>query len=235
MKKTVRVNQLWMLVVPVILYGVYLCTYPFGTELTSKKISVSSLTVQQRLNIQKAAERIDGVILRPNEEFSFNGRVGPRTVAAGFYAAPSYIGTGSYSTPGGGICVISSALYQDALLAGLKITQRVPHQRTMQTVAPGLDATVWDGGADLKFINDTANPIEITCKIDDSYLTASLLGSAKPAARIQLSRQEFAGANNQLAVEVVKQIAGGPSTIVSRDLYLMTAPKYIARLSANER
>jgi vancomycin resistance protein YoaR len=221
-----QIGQLWIFFLPVALYGVYLLSYPFSTPLSEKRILVSSLTVQQKLNIQKAAAQLDGIVLRPGEEFSFNGRVGPRTLRAGYYAAPSYIDTNSYSTPGGGICVVSSALYQDALMAGLPVTERVPHQRTMQTVEPGLDATVWYGGADLKFKNDKAVPIRLQCKVNDGFLTTSLTGSAGSGGKIELARRESTGSNNQLMVEVFTEDSSHAVKLVSRDLYTVNAPKY---------
>jgi vancomycin resistance protein YoaR len=219
------VRQAWIVLLPLALYGLYILTNPFSTDLAQKKIPTSSLTIHQRLNIQKAAEKIDGLILRPGEEFSFNKCVGPRTNEAGFYSAPSYIGGGSYSTSGGGICVVSSALYQNALIAGLRVSQRIPHQRTMQTVEPGLDATVWYGGADLKFVNDTSSPIQIQCKANDDFLTASLRG-ASPVVPMKLARRETPGGNNQIAVEVFQGTESQSLKLVSRDLYLLNSPKH---------
>jgi vancomycin resistance protein YoaR len=216
-------NQLWLLMLPPLLYGISQYSYPFGQILSAKKITVSSLTVHQKLNIRKAASRIDGVIVRPGEEFSFNKCVGPRTERAGYYAAPSYIGADTYSSPGGGICVISSALYQDALVAGLKVTERVPHQKTMQTVEPGLDATVWYGGADLKFVNDTKAAIKIDCNVEDGYLNTDLTGDKQSLHTTKISRREIGGATNQVAVEVFQQEGDGAATLVSRDLYTISS------------
>ncbi len=215
-------NQLWLLMLPPLLYGISQYSYPFRKTLSTKKISVSSLTVHQKLNIRKAATRIDGVVIRPGEEFSFNKCVGPRTERAGYYSAPSYVGADTYSSPGGGICLISSALYQDALVAGLNVTQRVPHQKTMQTVEPGLDATVWYGGADLKFENNTKAAFKIECNIEDGYVTTTLAGDKQSLHTTKISRREIGGSKNQIAVEVFQQ-TGGSTRLVSRDLYTISS------------
>jgi vancomycin resistance protein VanW len=223
-------NQLWLLMVPPMLYGISQYSYPFGQTLSAKKIPVSSLTVHQKLNIRKAANKIDGVVIRPGEEFSFNKRVGPRTEQAGYYSAPSYVGADTYSSPGGGICVISSALYQDALVAGLEVTQRVPHLRTMQTVEPGLDATVWYGGADLKFVNNTSAAIKIECNIEDGFLTTTLAGDKQSLHTKKISRREIGATNNQVAVEVFQQ-DGSATKLVSRDLYTISSRRSPQRLA----
>ncbi len=166
-----------------------------------------------------------------NQTFSFNERVGARTAAAGYLAAPSYIGSQSPDTPGGGICVVSSALYQVALASGMKIRERVPHLRTMQTVLPGLDATVWDGGADLKFVNTLPFPIAIDCQDDDNSVTLQIKG-AQRRPEFKLSRQERLGTNRQLEVEVFRE-DDGHLNLVSRDLYWLAAP-FPAKTGTNQ-
>ncbi|HEY9759423.1 MAG TPA: VanW family protein [Oculatellaceae cyanobacterium] len=217
------IKQAWIFVVPIALYFCYVVSDPFRCKLCDQKIPVSSLTVQQKLNIHKVAAKIDGIVLRPDEEFSFNGRVGPRTVEKGYFQAPSYIGTGSYSTPGGGICVISSALYQDALLAGLTVTERVAHNRTMLTVAPGLDATVWYGGADLKFKNTSNQPVQIHCAVDDEVVTVSLHGQTKPVSAPILTTRELPSSRDQIAVEVLLT-KNSNTKVISRDVYTLHSP-----------
>jgi vancomycin resistance protein VanW len=217
------IKQGWIMVMPIALYACYVLTDPFSCQLCHQEIPVSGLTVQQKLNIRKAAAKIDGIVLRPNDDFSFNERVGPRTARSGYFQAPSYVGTSSYSTPGGGICVISSALYQDALRAGLKVTERVAHNRTMQTVPPGLDATVWYGGADLKFKNDSSQPIELKCVVDDESVTVSLYGHSKPTSPPILSTREFARNPHEIAVEVL-MTKDSRTKIISRDIYALHAP-----------
>ena len=159
-----------------LLIGILIATnfavYPFSHVLVSRTVSLRSLSYEQQNNLYQAAQKIDGIILKPGQVFSFNGRVGPRTGKQGYQPAPSYLGGETPNTLGGGICLLSSCLYQSALTAGLKIIERVPHLRTMKTVPPGFDATVWYGRADLRFENTTDSPIEIRAYTNPSQLKA---------------------------------------------------------------
>jgi vancomycin resistance protein VanW len=212
---------------PIALFVVYWCNRPFATTLAQRSVSVHALTPQQKINIRKSGEKLNGVVIRPGQKFSFNECVGPRTAARGYLEAPSYIGGESPSTPGGGICVVSSILYQSALESGIKIVERVPHLRTMQTVAPGLDATVWYGGADLKIINDRPTPIEINCHSDDDAFTLRIDGATALTEPIKISTREIAKTADQIAVEVFRQDSSG-SNLVSRDLYRLSSKSTIS-------
>jgi vancomycin resistance protein VanW len=219
-----RLQTLGLLLLPIALIGFYFSNRPFACQLVQIKVDTSKLTTAQKFNIEKAAHKLDGVVLKPGQQFSFNGAVGPRTPAAGYLDAPTYVEDGSASTAGGGICVVSSALYQAALLCDLPIKERVAHMKVMQTVKPGLDATVWYGGADLKFINRFQKPVEIDCVTDASTesLTVKLMSEQKVEENAQISTREYPGNNSTLAVEVYKQNAAADKTdavLVSRDLY----------------
>jgi vancomycin resistance protein VanW len=203
---------------PIALFGIYWANRPFAATLAQRSVNIHALTPQQKINIRKSSEKLNGVVLGAGQRFSFNECVGPRTAVRGYLQAPSYIGGESPSTPGGGICVVSSILYQSALESGMRIVERVPHLRTMQTVAPGLDATVWFGGADLKFINDRNSPVEINCHSDDDTFTVSIDGATTLTTPIKISTREIAKTPNEIAVEVFRQDSSG-SSLVSRDLY----------------
>lgn len=195
--------------------------YPFSKVIVSHTVSLRPLSYEQKNNLFEAAMRINGIILKPGEIFSFNGRVGPRTGKRGYQPAPSYLGGETPSTIGGGICLLSSCLYQNALTAGLRIVERVPHLRTVKTVPAGLDATVWYGGPDLRFQNTSDEPIEIKAWTTDSQLKVELLGSDKAAQnckKASLRRIEQMSAPGEFLVEVFRN-ESGRDTFVSRDLY----------------
>lgn len=195
--------------------------YPFSKVIVSRVVSLRALSSEQKNNLYQAAQRLDGAIVKPGETFSFNGKVGPRTGKQGYQPAPSYLGGETPNTLGGGICLLSSCLYQSALTAGLKIVERVPHLRTMQTVPPGFDATVWYGRADLKFENTTDTPIQIRALTNASQLKVEFLGSQKMAQsceKAQLKRLEQMGSPGELLVEVFRT-DDGHDTFISRDLY----------------
>lgn len=204
-----------------ILVAVNFVVYPFSKVLVSRTVSLRPLSYEQQNNLYQAAQRIDGQIIKPGQVFSFNAIVGPRTGNRGYQPAPSYLGAETPSTIGGGICLLSSCLYQTALTAGLKIIERVPHLRTVKTVPPGFDATVWYGRADLRFENNTAEPIEIRTSTSASQLKVELRGSEKAARNTQkaeLRRLEQRRAPGELLVEVFRT-THEKDIFVSRDLY----------------
>lgn len=127
-------------------------------------------------NLKVAAERCNNTILYPGEEFSYNKALGTRTVANGFALGHSFAGGKVVTTIGGGICQVSSALYNVVLEADLEVTSRVAHGLYVQYVKPSLDATVVDGAIDFKFKNNRKYPIKIEAKAENGVVTVSLLG-----------------------------------------------------------
>jgi vancomycin resistance protein YoaR len=147
---------------------------PFAKEALVNGISIDRLTASERANITVAARALNGCVLRPGETFSFNRMVGPRTYRRGYAMSPSYLDSETPNTFGGGICVLSSLLYQVASKGGLAVVERHAHTRPMKTVKPGLDATVWYGGPDLKFTNRYSFPVQIRADVESGELRISL-------------------------------------------------------------
>ena len=204
-----------------VLVAVNFAVYPFSKVIVSRTVSLRPLSYEQQNNLYQAAQRIDGHIIKPGQVFSFNEKVGPRTGNRGYQPAPSYLGKETPSTIGGGICLLSSCLHQTALTAGLKIVERVPHLRTVKTVQPGFDATVWYGRADLRFENNTDEPIELRAYTTASQLRVELRGSDKVAQivkKAELRRLEQRRAPGELLVEVFRTTPER-DIFVSRDLY----------------
>ena len=104
-------------------------------------------------NIELACNALNGTIVRPGEEFSFNNTVGQRTEAKGYGAAAAYNNGEVVQEVGGGVCQVSTTLYNAVLKAGLKITARQSHTFKPTYVTPGQDATVSWGGPDFRFAN----------------------------------------------------------------------------------
>ena len=127
-------------------------------------------------NIRLACASLDGMILRPGEEFSYNEALGERTVAAGYKGAPAYSGGKTVTELGGGICQVSSTLYYCALLSDLEITVRQNHSYVSNYIPYGMDATVSWGGPDFKFRNNTDYPIRIDAKMEDGYVKIQIMG-----------------------------------------------------------
>lgn len=130
-------------------------------------------------NIAKAVKNLNGVILYPGEEFSFNGAVGRRNKETGFGKAPIYYKGLQTKGMGGGICQVSSTLYAAAMLGHLEITRRSSHSRPSNYISIGMDATVSWSNLDLRFKNNKSVPIEIKSKTQDGEIIISILGIKK--------------------------------------------------------
>ena len=128
-------------------------------------------------NIWIAANAISDKILKTGWEFSFNTTVGPRTWDAGYKPAGVIINGKPDIDYGGGVCQVSSTLYNAILLAGLTPTERTPHFFQSSYIGYGRDATVADGQIDFKFRNDLPHTVYITASATGSTLTVSVLGT----------------------------------------------------------
>lgn len=128
-------------------------------------------------NLRLVCQYLDGVILDPGEEFSYNGAVGERTTARGFKAAPAYSGTKLVDSVGGGVCQGSSTLYYAALLADMEIVFRINHGFPVNYIPWGLDATVNWGGPDLQFRNSSNYPVMLKAEVSDGYMKMWIMGT----------------------------------------------------------
>jgi vancomycin resistance protein YoaR len=116
----------------------------------------------RRHNIAVGVSKMQGVIVKPGEEFSFNKYLGPVEKSEGFLPELVIKAEGTIPELGGGLCQVSSTTFRSAMKAGLPITARRNHSYAVQYYAPqGTDATIYPGSADLKFINDTPGSILI--------------------------------------------------------------------------
>lgn len=127
-------------------------------------------------NLSLASEKINETIIPSGSQFSYNSVVGARTIAAGYKEAKIYSNGNVVDGIGGGICQVSSTLYNAALFANLEIIERHPHQFITSYVSPGRDATVVYGSKDLKFVNNRSYPIKIICKANDGIIKISIYG-----------------------------------------------------------
>lgn len=127
-------------------------------------------------NLDRAAAALQNFVIGPGEEFSLNKILGPRKAATGYYKAPVFGGSGvGVLEFGGGLCMVSSALYKAFMLAGLEITERHPHQRVVLYTEPGFDATIDYGNKDLKAKNNFPFPLTIRLRRHGKFLTTELL------------------------------------------------------------
>ena len=128
-------------------------------------------------NLRLACEAINGTILNPGDEFSYNQTLGERTPEKGYKPAGSYVNGETVDTYGGGICQPSSALYYCTLIADLEVLERYCHCYPSDYVPLGMDATVDWSGLDFRFKNNTPYPIRIDAVADGGSVTITLVGT----------------------------------------------------------
>lgn len=133
----------------------------------------------RRHNISVGASFFNGMLIKPNEEFSFLQGLGDVSIARGFL--PELVIKEDKTEPevGGGLCQVSTTMFRAALNAGLKITDRTNHKYRVSYYEPpiGLDATVYIPSPDLKFINDTPGHILIQSKVSGNEITFEFYGT----------------------------------------------------------
>lgn len=128
-------------------------------------------------NLTLACAALDGLVLQPGEEFSYNGTVGERTKEKGYKPAAAYSGTRTVNSIGGGVCQVSTTLYNAALLADMEIVFRINHGFRSSYIGVGLDATVNWGGPDFQFRNNSHFPVMIKAEVSDGFVKIKLLGT----------------------------------------------------------
>jgi hypothetical protein len=131
-------------------------------------------------NITLASGAINGLVLEPGEEFSFNRVVGKRTSASGYKSAPAFSGGQTVQMIGGGICQVSSTIYSAIKDTDIKIKERHPHGQPITYLPRGRDATVSWGTLDFRFVNNTEYPLRIDIGIEDRVLTVQVFGTLNP-------------------------------------------------------
>ena len=128
-------------------------------------------------NVQLVAHLVDGALIAPGATFSFNKTTGDRNAAKGFLEAPVIVNGELTTGLGGGVCQVSTTVFNAAFEAGLKITERTNHALYISHYPQGRDATVDYPSVDLKFVNDTGNWLLLRTFVSSSSLSVNLYGS----------------------------------------------------------
>lgn len=136
----------------------------------------NAIDTNRTSNIRVAVEKINGTLLQPGEVFSYNGVVGPRDIQHGFKEALEIVDGEFVPGIGGGVCQVSSTLYNAVLYAGLKIVDRTNHSKPLSYVPVGRDATVAYGYLDFKFANTSATPVLILAEVQGNQLKMGIFG-----------------------------------------------------------
>ena len=127
-------------------------------------------------NIELASDAINGVVVQPGQEFSFNNTTGERSEAKGYRPAGAYVNGVLVEEPGGGVCQVSSTLYNAVVFSGLTTTERHAHSYEPSYVTPGEDAMVSFGGPDMKFVNNSPYAVAIRANFANRQLRISIVG-----------------------------------------------------------
>lgn len=197
--------------------GNYECAVPVKTEVISSEGGVVNGEYQiiaeyvthttnnsvRNKNVRLACEKLNGTIVRPGEEFSYNYTIGERTEAKGYGTAAAYANGEVVQEVGGGVCQVSSTLYNAITECGLKTTYRSPHTFKPTYITPGQDATVSWGGPDYRFANviaypdisfDTTYAIGIRSVYKDQTVTVSIYGRPvlKPGYAMKMESEQTA-------------------------------------------
>lgn len=161
----------------------------FKDMLSTYTTSFNAGYVERSHNIALAASKINGTVLAPGHEFSFNEVVGDRTLEAGYKNAHVYLGDKIIDGVGGGICQVSTTLYNAVLYHDLQVTNRVNHSMPVGYVPFGQDAAVAYGILDFKFVNSTTWPLKIVTNVDTKKgkMTFTLYGTdEKPGKTVEI-------------------------------------------------
>ncbi|MDD3001126.1 MAG: VanW family protein [Candidatus Riflebacteria bacterium] len=142
----------------------------------------------RNVNLEIAAKKIDGIIIKPGEHFSFNKVVGSRTKANGFKDAGVIQSGRVIPGIGGGICQVSTTLYRAVLMSGVKIKERHNHSiyDGIEYADRGLDAAVAWGYKDFKFVNSLKTPILIYAKGGKGAVSIEIYAESQPFEKIVL-------------------------------------------------
>lgn len=139
--------------------------------------SYDNSNANRAYNISVAAAGLDGLVLKPGEVLSFNKEVGPRSTEAGYKTAKVILNDELVDGLGGGVCQVSTTLYNAVLLANLEIVERYNHTLPISYVPIGRDATVVFQGLDFKFRNNTGSCLYIQAYANNGKVTIKIFGS----------------------------------------------------------
>jgi len=146
-------------------------------DMIGETITYIAGTANRLNNIILSSDAVDGHILMPGEEFSFNQTVGRRTYERGYRAAPAFMGGQTVNVIGGGICQVSSSIFNAIMDSDIRIVERRPHGRPVAYLPVGRDATVSWGTIDFRFENNTDFPLRIDSQVNDRELIVRVFGT----------------------------------------------------------
>lgn len=174
-----------------------------NTRLSSFSSNFTTSSYGRSTNITLATKSINGTLVMPGQSFSFNGTVGQRTAAKGYKPAPVDIGTKVGSDYGGGICQVSTSLYNAIIRTNIKSTERRYHSIPSTYITLGMDATVDWGNLDYKFTNTLEYPIYIESIVYNKILTFNVYSNSS------LSNRTY-----NLVNDIYESVSPGPTQYI---------------------
>ena len=172
-------------------------------------------------NLRISTGYINGTLLMPGEEFSYNNTIGPTTPERGYKEANTYVGSKIVPGYGGGVCQVSSALYRAVIQANIRSTERRNHSMTVSYAKPGLDATVAAGYIDYKFVNTYDFPI---------YIQGYLSGN-KVVFNVWGNKEAMGGRTYELVNEILETYTYGTEEV--QDSTLPEGTRVVTSSGAN--
>ncbi len=167
--------------------------YPRGTEEELRKVqdvlgtfttSLTSSNANRIQNVSNGARLINGTVLYPGDVLSVRDTTSPYTTQNGYEAAGTYVNGRVVDGVGGGVCQVSTTLYNAVLRAELEVVERAPHSMTVTYVDPSADAAIAGNWKDFKFANSTDAPIYIEAGVSNKQVTFTIYGEeTRPASR----------------------------------------------------
>ncbi len=238
------VKSLFTLLISAIIFSAFAAdAYPDPGTGNEQTVSFTTSIADQEANVKRniaiASRRLNGTVIKSGEVFSFNNTVGEGSAENGFLSGRVFYRDRVAYETGGGICQVSSTLFNALLLAGCSISERHRHMHPVLYVPPGLDATIKYGKKDLRMRNIYSFDLQIFTDVNESSLTVFIKASGiipfayemfSEEGEINLPFSEDSGRNIQpgLSIEVYrKKYSGGKlleTFLMYRDFY---PPVYI--------
>lgn len=199
-------------------------TEAFPDLLGKFSTTYSAKNTNRTTNLRLAAEKINGTVLMPGEIFSYNTVVGKRTIAAGYKEAAMYQNGEVVDGLGGGICQISTTLYNAALYANMEIVERRNHQFVPSYSKAGRDATVVYGSIDFRFKNTRNYPVKILCTVSGGVAKCEIYGlKENPDYDVEITSQVTETTSTSIKSVTYKTVRQNGQVIsserINRDTY----------------
>jgi vancomycin resistance protein YoaR len=186
----------------------------FSTVIASFDTPMAGREANTRFNVARATEGINGTLIEPGEVFSFKGEIGHANKANGYKESTVFVNGEKATDYGGGICQVSSTLYNAVLRADLGIEERVNHSRQVGYVPVGLDATVADFGPDFKFKNTLDHPIYVQAYTTGDKMGVTLLSKEPTGKEVILNSKVDSETDKHVKASAYKTVKQNGKVIV---------------------